>query len=242
MKKWSLLYPCVLSGLFRGIIAGMVMCAGIATVSAETTGMNIGDTRLVYNAGSKSVSTDAINGNKFPYLVQSWVEDMQGQRSSAFIVTPPLFRLEAEHSTRLRITRTGTLPEDRETVSWLVVRFIPSTPTVKDDAGNSLKLSTRIRVKLFYRPSGLPGSPEKTAESLQWSRQAASLVLTNPNAYSVSLAGLRVNGLDVKGSGVTVPAYTSRRFSLKNGIGGVKLVFGVIDDYGAVKSFTRSLP
>lgn len=228
------------SRILSGLLSCCLLAGGVASARVAVSGVNIGDTRLIYEAGKKAVATDAINNESVPYLVQSWVENLQGQHSSSFIVTPPLFRLDEGGNTRLRIVRTGALPADRETVSWLVVRFVPSEPVVKDETGNSLKISTRMRVKLFYRPSGLPGSPEKAAEGLQWSRQGHALVVVNPAAYAVSLAGVRINGVQVS-EGRLIPARETLRLPVMPFGTGTRLVYGVINDFGGVKSYTASL-
>lgn len=228
------------SRVLPGLLSCCLLAGSVAGAEAAVSGVNIGDTRLIYEAGKKAVATDAINNESSPYLVQSWVEDLQGQHSGAFMVTPPLFRLDGGGNTRLRIVRTGELPADRETVSWLVIRFVPSEPSVKNASGSSLKISTRMRVKLFYRPVDLPGTPEKAAEGLRWSRQGHALVVTNPAAYAVSLAGVRINGARVSDGGL-VPANETLRLPVKSVGTGGHLVYGVIDDFGGVKSYTASV-
>lgn len=43
-----------------------------------------------------------------------------------FIITPPLFRLDALQSSRLRIVKTeGAFPIDRESLQWICVKAIP---------------------------------------------------------------------------------------------------------------------
>jgi P pilus assembly chaperone PapD len=221
--------------------ATLVWGISLAALAADAPrGVNIGDTRLIYNAGKKGISTEAVNNDPNPYLVQSWVEDGNGTRSTNFIITPPLFRLDGGKSTRLRITQSGTLPGDRETVSWLVVRFVPPASTTKKESDNSLQLSIRIRIKLFYRPEGLPGTPEMAGKALRWTRQGNDLVATNSGAYSVSLAGVRLGGKAIS-DGLLVQPKSAVRVPLKGPVLG-QIVYGVINDFGGVKSYTQSLP
>lgn len=215
---------------------------------AETRGVNLGATRLIYNSSQKAVATDIINNEPVPYLIQSWVEDVNGKRDNRFLVTPPLFRMEAKSSGRIRVAYAGgALPADRDTVNWLVVRYIPSEANVTSVAGEGgvsgqLKLSTRIRVKLFYRPEGLLGTPDEAGSQLQWIRQGQQLIAKNTSAYSVSLAGVKIKGISVS-NGAVVPSKGQLVFPLKSplAVNGSELLYGVIDDFGGIKNYTKKL-
>lgn len=58
------------------------------------------------------------NPDKEPYLIQSWLENQQsGVDKIAFIVTPPLFRLDGNQENMLRIVKVGDdLPKDKESL------------------------------------------------------------------------------------------------------------------------------
>ena len=61
------------------------------------------------------------------------------------------------------------LPTDRESVFWLNILDVPPMPVTKNaDDANYMQLAIRSRMKLFYRPSGLPGSPFTAADKVTW--------------------------------------------------------------------------
>jgi len=59
--------------------------------------------------------------------VQSWVDSGGKNRAKApFLITPPLFRLDAKEDNVLRVVRTGgNLPGDRESLYWLNIKPFP---------------------------------------------------------------------------------------------------------------------
>lgn len=93
-------------------------------------GVVVGGTRVVYDAGKKEASLSVNNTEKsLPYLIQSWLENAREDDTTTvpLIITPPLFRLDAEQENILHIVRAGgNLPNDRESLFWLNVKSIPS--------------------------------------------------------------------------------------------------------------------
>ncbi|EHO3245598.1 fimbria/pilus periplasmic chaperone, partial [Escherichia coli] len=129
----------ILTGLpLLSVVATMMVGGGAhaANVPAatdpevETTSkvfsLHLGATRVVYNPDSAGETLTVINDQDYPMLVQSEVlaEDQKG--AAPFVVIPPLFRLDALQSSRLRIVRTGgDFPSDRESLQWVCVKGIP---------------------------------------------------------------------------------------------------------------------
>lgn len=59
-------------------------------------------TRVIYDASRKEAALPVANkGAETPYLLQSWVDNID----APFIITPPLFRLEAGDDSSLRIIK-----------------------------------------------------------------------------------------------------------------------------------------
>ncbi len=116
-------------------------------------GIVVGGTRIIYEGNKKEAALGVKNNStESPFLLQSWVDNGDGKTRGPFMVTPPLFRIEPLEDHELRIAKTGSLPEDRESLFYLNIRAIPpSSP----DAVNTLKLVVKTRLKLFYRPQAL---------------------------------------------------------------------------------------
>ncbi|MCI1737826.1 MAG: fimbria/pilus periplasmic chaperone [Pseudomonas veronii] len=110
-----------------------MLTAGLLVGTAHTAiaGVVVGGTRVVYDGSRKEASISVKNTEKTkPYLIQSWVDDgaQTAPGKAPFIMTPPLFRLDAEQENVLRIIRTGgDFPQDRESVFWVNIKSIPAS-------------------------------------------------------------------------------------------------------------------
>lgn len=187
------------------ILAAIFLIAASQSAFA-VSGVSLGATRVVYNASSKETSINVANKNTEQYfLVQSWVDNKDGNKKVPFAITPPLFRLNAKNENMLRIVKTaGEVPSDRESVYYVNVKAIPPAPAA-DGPQNVLQLAIKTRIKMFYRPKGLPGKVEEAPAQLQWSHQGNQLIVKNPSAYSVSLAEVKIAGKDVEGTDLVLP-------------------------------------
>lgn len=115
-----------------------------------SNGVSLGATRIIYNSNIKQTNLVITNSDKQnSFLIQSWVSDNQGIKNNDFIVTPPLYILDANKENALRIMYTGApLPEDRESLFWMNVKVIPS---LQDELAkeNTLQIAIQSRIKLF---------------------------------------------------------------------------------------------
>jgi chaperone protein EcpD len=126
-------------------------------------------TRVVAYAADKETPVDIINDAPQAYMVQSWLEDMQGNDDNIpLILTPPVMRLDGKQQGKLRLVVIPSgIPQDRESVYWLAVQEIP--PKSANDGGNKLVMAIRSRIKVFVRPAGLKSEAARTAvKQLQW--------------------------------------------------------------------------
>ena len=109
-------------------------------------------------------------------------------------VVPPVMRLGPGRGQTLRILGAdlGRLPRDRESLFWLNVLGLP--PKAQASQG-SVQLAYRTRIKLFYRPSGLAGSPAEAVSRLGWQGQAGGgLRVSNPGPFHISLSEVLLSG------------------------------------------------
>lgn len=199
------------------------------------SGIAMSSTRVIYNADKKEAAMTVQNrGKTSAYLVQSWIDDANEKKNPAFVVTPPLFRIEPGKENMLRIVRIGgTLPEDRESIFWLNVKAIP--PAAQADA-NTLQLAIKTRMKLFYRPAGLKGNPADAYKQLVWSASGGKVQVSNSSPYNVVLAQVNISGKEVKNDLVDfVPAKGTLNITLPantNAGPGSKVAFKIISDFG----------
>lgn len=214
--------------------------ATAALFSANTlASVVISGTRVIYPSNAKEVSVKISNGGTSPVLLQSWIDsgDSDAKPSAIkvpFVLTPPMNRVEAGKGQTLRISYVGgTLPMDKESVFWLNVLEVPAIAKAKI-AENRLQMAFRSRIKLFYRPAGLPGNANDAAKAVTWSSQGNRLLAANPTPFYASMVNLEVNGKKLKFA--MVAPRSTMTLDLP-GNSGNKVTGGFVNDYGAVKTF-----
>ena len=221
--------------LNRCVLAALALLANTDAFA----GIQVGGTRVIYDGAKREASISVKNNENIPYVVQSWMDngDEQNGRSVPFTIVPPIFRLDGGKESLLRIQYAGQgLPADRESVLWLNVQEIPPAP----EKENVLQIAMRTRIKLFYRPKGLPGDPVQAAGQLRWHTQQeqgkTALVVDNPTAYSVSLTTVTVNGREIDAQMVLPKAQLSLPLPADAKVvagGQYELSYKYINDYGA---------
>ncbi|MCS2159532.1 molecular chaperone [Scandinavium sp. H11S7] len=206
-------------------------------------GIQIGRTRVIYDASKKEVALPVINKeNELPWLVQSWVDTGDGKTRGPFIVTPPLFRLNAQREQSLRIIWSGAvMQEDRESLYYINVRTIPGSDT-KDENKNVLRLIYKTRLKLFFRPKDLEGEPGEACAQLQFTLNGDDLQVKNPSRYYIVFDSLYFGNKQIRHADMIAPlAGTS--FPLPVKTEGHNITWRCITDYGnASDKYSDPLP
>ncbi|KAE8273620.1 MULTISPECIES: molecular chaperone [Enterobacter] len=212
---------------------GYLLSTLLLAASTAHAGVIINGTRLVYQGEKKESSLGLSNPDATDYLVQSWVDSGGKNLAKApFLITPPLFRLDAKEDNVLRVVRTGgNLPEDRETLYWLNIKAIPSSKHV--EGVNTLQIAINTRIKLLYRPSAVKGRPEEVADKLEWRREGNELVVNNPTPFFMNFQTVTLNGHKVTKATWAVPK-TETHFALPGNIGGSTVTYSIITDYGSI--------
>jgi len=178
----------LLHTLLRPPIAAFVLLGLASTAWAQ---LKIEGTRLIYQGSAKEVSINVVNRSDLDTVVQSWVSSPDEGRDTPFAVVQPLALIPPNGQQMLRVLYAGQgLPVDRESLFWLNILEIPHKPEQAD----TLQFAIRQRLKLFYRPAGLPGSASAAADGLQWrTSQPGRIEVHNPSAFHVSLVDLRLD-------------------------------------------------
>jgi len=216
-------------------------CAGTALPAAAA--VTLQGTRVVYDGSKGAVTVNANNRGEKVALAQVWLDDgdasaKAGSQKLPFVLTPTTRRIEAGHAQAFRLTYApmagAALPSDRESLLYFNLLDIPPRPE-NVEGQNLLQFAIRTRVKLFYRPAGLPGHARDAAAGLQWHAQGQALQVYNPSAYHVTLSRLtlpdgKVIEVDMVAPGerlnLPLPGGASLPGSLK---------FQWLDDYGTAR-------
>lgn len=226
---------------------GVAMCAGQVNASVVMNG-----TRFIYRAGEKEIVVKVSNVGKLPALTQAWLDDGDANAKPEsvnvpFNVTPPIARVEPGKSQSLRVASTSDdFPADRESLFWLNILEVPPKAEGEGDGGQ-MQLAFRYRLKLFYRPKGLAGSPDDAADSLQWTGHGGGgISVSNDSAYHVTVntLALKVNGQDIEAEPFALEphgVYTVPTKAVVDQGTPVEIAFQTINDYGGFVKHTARI-
>lgn len=216
--------------------------------NTKSFSVELSASRLVYQPGSKNIVFSVNNPQEYPILVRSTVVKDDKKTAGPFIVTPPLFRLDAKQTNSLRVIQTsGNFPEDKETLLWLCVTGIPP----KDDdvwaqdgknkdndnlAQLNVKISVNNCIKLFVRPRKIKNGVTESYAALTWQRKGNNVIANNPSPFYVSLASIKFGGKELPDMDYVAP-FSSHEFTLPPGVNGEKIAWQAITDYGGKTQF-----
>lgn len=253
---YSLIQPVPFS---RTTLAGVLLSIMLPAFAAQPAGegtqnspmvsaakvfeLKLGASRVIYHPDSAGAEVAVTNPQEYPILVQGKVYNEDKKTLAPFIVTPPLFRLEAGQQSRLRIIRTGgSVDGDRETLQWFCVGGVPPKYTdvwaqdknirsfTLSQAQLHMEVSAHECIKIMIRPSGVKGSPMDNAKNLEWHRQGKQLKVTNHSSFYMNLASVSVGGKTVPDIDYVAPG-ASRTFTFPEGATG-QVQWKIITDEG----------
>ncbi|KVO87714.1 pilus assembly protein [Burkholderia ubonensis] len=228
----------------QALVTSLAFCA-----SQAHAGVIISGTRVVFPGNEREVTVKVSNEGKHPALVQAWL-DAGAQNESPdkidvpFILSPTMFRLDPGKGQAVRMIHSGEpMPTDKESLYWLNFLEIPPKAD-SNDKRNKIQVAFRSRIKVMYRPAGLPGSAEEAPAQLKWSMAKMAsgkyaLKATNPTPYVVNLSSVSLISNAEKydaGAGYVLPGET-QEFAITGlnsaPAAGAKVQAGAINDWGA---------
>lgn len=183
MRFWRNVLLTLLSGL---------------TFTAAASVVIVGN-RIIYPAQNQTVNIQLINRDNFPNVVQVWLDSGDEHSTpktgrAPFLLTPPMFRMAPHSGQNLRLQFIGAaLPQDKEAVFYLNTLQIP--PIYHgEETQNQLVVMHRNRIKLFWRPAVLKGSPESMDKTTQAKIEHSELHVINNSGYFLSILQLALPG------------------------------------------------
>lgn len=233
------------------LLPALRACMGALALTAGATHASVvmNATRYIYDQGAPEITVKVSNAGKLPVLTQAWIDDGDDKATPdtvqvPFNLTPPISRLEAGKAQTLRVAFTGAdLPTDIESLYWLNVLEVPPKAEASADS-NAMQLAFRYRIKLFYRPSGLKGSPADAAEHLAWSRVGDGVLsVRNDSAFHVAVNDIKatVDGKEVELGAFSLGPRASRdvppgKVALPAGDATIR--YRTINDYGGFVEYS----
>lgn len=235
----------LMSGSSSVVVASDEKPAPKIESSTQPFSLKLMQSRVIVDPESNGTSLRIHNEQSYPMLVQSSALNEDMKTKAPFMITPPLFRLDANQQTRLRIVRTGgKYPDDRETLHWLCVKGIPpkaedswaegknGKTKTPDKISLNVQLAVNNCIKLLVRPKSVQGQPSESAASITWQRLDKVLKAENPTPFYMNLGSLKVNGKDTEMLHY-LPPFSSYDFKLPSGSAD-KVQWTVLDDHGGI--------
>lgn len=223
--------------IFKNRIIGVItLIIGMMSVSLwAQAGVSLGTTRVIFPMDKEQVVLPVNTSlDEDAYLIQSWIENSNGQKSEQFVITPPLFMMQGKKENNLLILdkKNTQLPTDRESLFWVNVKSIPASDK-KDADKNILQFSITNRIKMFYRPDGLLTSLEEAPSKLVFTLSNDKLIIKNPSPVFVTIVQLKLNNDDL--DNIMVEPFGESNIPIKSTSKvSNEISYETINDYGSM--------
>ncbi|EJG3799237.1 molecular chaperone [Escherichia coli] len=202
------------------------------------------ESKLIFESDKAYIQYRIDNtGKDMPWLVQAWVEDSKEKKTKEFTPTPLVFRVEPSSVFSVRVMKTGSPDEHKETLYWIVSNSLPGGDKTElkshdDKITAKMNLAYRFKVPMLYRPISLKNIPQQP-ENLEWSVDGKGKVkVKNSSRYIVQLQSINIHNSLHQGKGVSYFINPMSDVALNvSAKSGTKIHYSVINDYGAVKEY-----
>ncbi|QJT78898.1 fimbria/pilus periplasmic chaperone [Kosakonia sp. MUSA4] len=206
----------------------------------------LGATRLIYDLNGNGESIRVKNPQTYPILIHSKIYDKESKEDSDFIITPPIFRLDAQRETDIRIVRiSGSYPNDKESMKTLCVRGIPPKSDdlwVNDDKKQtSMKINVSINtcIKLILRPNTISKLNVNDENLIKWTFKDNYLVAKNKTPYYLTIVNASINNKPIKTPGV-LPPFEEKKYLIQNlNFEKGNLAWSIIGDFGEISAIKK---
>ncbi|SFU20639.1 P pilus assembly protein, chaperone PapD [Kosakonia arachidis] len=224
--------------------------AGKTKIEQKTTSYSVGisTTRIIYDPESSGASVGINNPNDYPVLAMSETFTEDSKDKGNFTVVPPLFRLDGNQNSRVRIIHTSSsFPADRESLNWFCVTGIPPEKGDQWDEGskkevrdNKAFLDIRVKlkqcIKILVRPAGIKGRADEAPSKVTWKISGKEIIADNPTGYYINLKMLSVGSSNIT-EPEYIPPFGSKKYTLPAGTGSSREIkFTSINDLGGVSA------
>ncbi|MFY3771863.1 Chaperone protein FimC [Providencia manganoxydans] len=195
------------------IISFIVLFLGLfnfhqAIAKNTNSGLRFPSERLVFHQESRGLSFLLKNNDENAYLVQADIAipdestglNVKKGNSIPFMITPPLYRLEAKSEYNWQIKKIDNLkklPQDRESVFFIRLKAIPPKGTknsvsFKKMDGN-LTLSKVLHYKFYYRPETIKNLKiSHVKDKLNFTISDGKLIVDNQSPLYLTFGKLAV--------------------------------------------------
>lgn len=196
--------------------------------------LTINSNRLIFNNNKKSSQSMLVtNISATPYLIQTWIEDIDGNKiMRPLAALPVLQRLNAEQSKYIKVSFIGDpfeFSENRETLLFLNILGVPP----KMNSTDQISMTLQLTLKLLYRPKGLPQYDEMGwIKELILEKNKNELSLSNPTPYHIIIYGFSHNlEADIIEKDLVLKPFSSEKVDIN--LRGNTLYIYIVNDFGS---------
>lgn len=213
-------------------------------VDSNTFSLGLSKDRLIIDPSSLGAELGVVNNHEYPILVQSKVYEEDAQtRANDFYITPPLFKLDGQQQSKLRVLSLRKEPESisNEFLHWVCVKGIPpkesdiwndNKKTNINKVGLGVNIAIDNCIKLIIRPNTLSNLDYNSHPDIEWSKRDGVLKAKNKSPYILSLKSVTINNKTITKPGYILP-FSSKEFRLDNEMkNGGKVLWQFITDLG----------
>lgn len=202
--------------------------------------VSLDHSRVIFTQNDKSQSITAHNSGMKKYLVQSLIFstlENENAPSENFTVIPPIVKLKENSNTALKIIpkSLASLPNDKESLFYLMVNFIPESKQRNNDESDKVNtkfnLSTKIVIKMFYRPNGIKGHVNDYIRTLTATQSGNSIIIKNPSPYYFTLVNIKMDKVSFESDRAPMVApFSSVELPANHKVSQIE--WDIINDYG----------
>jgi P pilus assembly chaperone PapD len=220
---------CLLDKVNKSVLLASLML--IFSVFQAQASLTLDQSRVIISA-QDGVGTIKINNpTNRDYLIQNWITDANNGTQEDIFVQPPLIKIKANHKVAINVEAIDPelAKKPHEQLYWLNVKEIPKVD--KNQGGSQLLLVMLTRVKVLYRPDGVPAEMDKDYLKLKWKRAGSNLTVTNPTPYYITFNKVW-EGNNTASPLVADMVAPGETLTIKNYRGSSMIHYNIIDDYG----------
>lgn len=217
-----------------------VILGTIFVSQSAFSAVSLDHSRVIFTQNDKSQSITAHNSGAKKYLVQSLIFstlENENTSSESFTVIPPIVTLKENSNNALKIIpkSLAALPNDRESLFYLMVNFIPETKQRNNDENDQINtkfnLSTKIVIKMFYRPNGIQGHVNDYINKLTANQSGNKIIISNPSPYYYTLVNIKMDKVSYESERAPMVApFSNIELPINKKVS--KLEWDIINDYG----------
>lgn len=224
-------------------------------ISNSYAGVLANQSRIIFDSTNNVQTLLIANTNNYPIVVQTWVDNGNGNPLSVVpvVVTPSTFRLEPKQVQALKIFNINEQKGNSELVYWLNLYEIPPKDTRMANSNiPRVDLTMNTQHKIFIRPSQLGSFPAKIEQYLTFTvidkNNQSLLRVTNTSNFHVSFTQLCLSNKNDQNCAISemdmmLKPGSSKEYQLaKTTISSYNiLIYQYINDSGSVVEKTADL-